>query len=219
MLIFVDESGDTGLKIGKGSSTLFTVTLVAIPHEETAQALNNRIVLLRQELKLSEAFEFHFKENSDTVRIAFLNAVAPFPFAYTGIIVNKSRITSDFAKPKTFHKQVCGLLFDAAKGTLSNANVKIDKTGGHDFRRELAAYLKQQTNPASSDEAPRIKAIKMEPSHGNNLLQLADMVCGALHRAHDNGKPQPERFRKIIKHRENAVLYFPEKLSPPTIGM
>ncbi len=82
MLVFVDESGDTGLHLAKGSSDLFAVMLVMFEENDEAQAADDRITLLRRELRKSEAFEFYFKENSDAVRRAFLEAIVPYNFFY-----------------------------------------------------------------------------------------------------------------------------------------
>ena len=81
MLVFVDESGDTGFKLGHGSSEIMTVSLVIFDDESIAQEVDNRIVTLRTELHQPLNFEFHFKNNSDTIREAFFRAIAPFDFS------------------------------------------------------------------------------------------------------------------------------------------
>ena len=50
MLVFIDESGDSGLKIGEGSSRYFTVALVVFEDREEATACDQRIELLKREL-------------------------------------------------------------------------------------------------------------------------------------------------------------------------
>ena len=50
MLVFIDESGDPGLKIGSGSTDYFIVTLVAFEENEEALLTDQRIQLLKQEL-------------------------------------------------------------------------------------------------------------------------------------------------------------------------
>ena len=47
MLVFVDESGDAGLKINQGSSPHFVVALVVFEDNEEATVLEQRIQLLR----------------------------------------------------------------------------------------------------------------------------------------------------------------------------
>jgi len=60
MLVFVDESGDVGIKVASGSSRYFTVTLLVFEDHEEALAADDRIDLLKCELGLPDDFEFHF---------------------------------------------------------------------------------------------------------------------------------------------------------------
>jgi len=60
MLIFIDESGDSGLKINAGSSKYFTLVLVAFQDHDEAIAVDDRISLLRKQHGLPDNFEFHF---------------------------------------------------------------------------------------------------------------------------------------------------------------
>lgn len=53
MLVFVDESGDPGLKIDKGSSPLFIVALVLFEDNEDAKACDTRIDLLRRAVEIT----------------------------------------------------------------------------------------------------------------------------------------------------------------------
>jgi len=95
MLVFVDESGDTGFKLGQGSSGQFTITLVIFSENEEAEATSRRIDELRAELKLSEdgrKGEFHFNDNSNDQREAFLLAVSKFDFTIFSVGYGFSRV-------------------------------------------------------------------------------------------------------------------------------
>ena len=210
MLVFVDESGDTGLRLAKGSSDLFTVALVVFEENDEAQAADDRIALLRRELRKPVKFEFHFKENSDTVRRAFLEAVVPYNFFYFGFVINKAKLSpTSFPTTDAFYRYVCGLVFESAKPYLDEAVVKIDASGGRKFQRQLASCLKTKinTNEANSQ---RIRRITAADSDRNNLLQLADMVCGAVSRSFREEKVNASEFHRIIKHREILVQVLPE---------
>jgi hypothetical protein len=52
MLAFIDESGDPGRKLDRGSSPFFTVAMVTFDENEVAAACDERINLLRYELSL-----------------------------------------------------------------------------------------------------------------------------------------------------------------------
>ncbi len=72
MLVFIDEAGDSGLKLQSGSSKYFTMGMVAFRENEEAIACDHRIRLLRKELRLDENFEFHFYETSSLIKRNFL---------------------------------------------------------------------------------------------------------------------------------------------------
>lgn len=75
MLVFIDESGDAGLKVDGGSSRYFIVTLVAFEDHQEAQAADDRIDLLRREIGVSDRFEFHFNKMKPNQRKQFLSAI------------------------------------------------------------------------------------------------------------------------------------------------
>src|SRR3989344_8661302 len=172
MLVFMDESGDTGLEIEHGASRYFVISLVVFEDDDEALACDQRIQLLKKELGYHVDFEFHFYSNSDRVRKKFLEAISPYGFFYFGIIVDKNPkklFGPGFKIKESFYKYVCGLVFENAKPYLKNSKVKIDKSGRAVFRTELSKYLKQKMN---QDGNNLIKTAKMEHSHTNNLLQL-----------------------------------------------
>lgn len=50
----------------------------------------------------------------------------------------------------------------------------------------------------------------MEASAANDLLQLVDMVCGAVARSLRVQRPD-EQFRRVVRHREYEVRFWPEQ--------
>ena len=198
MLVFIDESGDSGLKIEEGASRYFIVGLVVFEDNEDAIACDQRIQLLKKELGLSATTEFHFKRNSDKLRRAFLAAVAPYNFFYYGIVINKDpqKLWGDgFKNKESFYKYACGLVFENAKDKLHDSTVVIDQSGNLDFRRQLAKYLRTKMNRGI------IKKVKMQRSESNNLLQLADYVVGIINRSVQNKRKWADDYCRIIAHR------------------
>ena len=177
---------------------------------ERAQAADERIARLRTELGKSPGFEFHFKENSHSIREAFFRAVAPLEFQYTGLIVDKARLQrTGYSFREAFYRDVCGEVFDHAANLLENASVKIDRSGGHSFRQELASFLKRRLNE-ENQAALRIRKIDMPISKNDSLLQMADMICGAVARSVREERRNDDTFRKIVAHREIPVRRWPE---------
>jgi hypothetical protein len=209
MLVFIDESGDPGMKLEEGSSLYFTVALVAFQDREEANAVDQRIGLLRRELRFADNFEFHFNKLRGDLRERFLEAVAPYEFLYFGIVINKTKLTGPgFQFRDSFYKYTCSLVFENAKPHLDGATVVIDGSGSEKFRQQLATYLRRRVNdPTAPSRA--IRKVKIQDSRRNNLLQLADMVCGALARSY-GGKSDAESYRRIIRHREYSVQFWPK---------
>ncbi len=208
MLVFIDESGDSGLRIESGSSRFFTIGLVVFEDLEEATACDQRIQLLKKELGWTRESEFHFKNNSDRVRKAVLQAVAPYSFFYYGIVINKDPeklYGEGFRSKNSFYKYTCSLVFENAKEKLQDAIVVVDRSGGLDFRSQLATYLRKRMNK----DKKILKQVKMQRSESNNLLQLADYVAGAINRSVSNNKKFSDDYRKIIAHREIRVQVWP----------
>ncbi len=210
MLVFFDESGDNGFKFGAGSSPLLTVVMVVFEDDDEAQKTDDRIALLRRELHKGDDFEFHFRDNSNAIRRAFFEAVAPFNSFYFSFVIDKRQLQEvDFASKDDFYQWVCGLIFEASKPYLDNAIVKMDGCGGHAFQSKLKSYLKKRVNDPDSVRQ-RIKKVAAQRSSGNNLIQLADMICGAIARAEVETRKEAVTFHRLIKHRQIWLRRWPE---------
>lgn len=202
MLVFVDESGDAGLKLAEGSTRYFVVTLVFFEEAEESNACYKRIELLKKELSIADGGEFKFSSLKQDKRLAFLNAVGSFQFFYYGIVINKEKLYgAGFKVKESFYKYACNLVFQNAKPQLRDAIVVIDGSGERQFRRELKTYLNKKVDGT-------IKKIVLQKSHSNNLIQLADMVAGSLHYSF---KPKKDHmlYRNVIKPREMHVQVWP----------
>lgn len=213
MLVFVDESGDPGMKLEGGSTPYFTVALVIFEDYEEATACDLRIGLLRRELSLPTDFEFHFHDNHPTLRKTFLTTVAPYDFFYFGIVLDKSLLTGPgFRFRNSFYKYASRLVFENAKPYLKDAIAVFDESGSATFKMQLARYLRRQIN--QRDSPGLIRKVKVQPSGKNNLLQLADMIAGALGRTCLVGKVDQWEYWKLIRHREIYVQRWPKKERP-----
>jgi len=209
MLIFIDESGDPGLKLEQGSSRFFTVALTVFEDNDEATACDQRIGLLKREIGWDDRSEFHFKRNSHKIRRMFLQAVAPYNFFYYGIVINKDPekfYGEGFKNKESFYKYASGLVFENAKEKLENATVVIDKSGNLNFRNQLACYLRRRMNK----DKRLIKKVKMQRSSGNNLLGLTDYIAGIINRSVQDKKKYTDEYRKLVSHREIYVQIWPK---------
>jgi len=208
MLGFVDESGDTGFRFDRNSSPYFVVALVLVPNEEEAQRIGRTIEDLKAEMR-KPSMEFHFAKTDDRTRQKFFTAVGEHDFRVIASACNKSSAQS----LKDNH---AGLLLAAFGATLEHArdrglldacSVKYDESGSNAFQRKLSSSLLAQVN--GLDTGRFLKRCEPQRSAGNNLIQLVDMVCGAIARPYNKPDRESRDLLKIIKHRVYPVHEWP----------
>lgn len=196
MLAFLDESGDTGRRTDKGSSAYFLVSVVIFLDNDEALACDQRIELLRTELNLASDYEFHFSRNSKKVKHAFLDAVNRYNFSTLTVAINKdpSKLYGEGFKVKSsFYKYACQMVLTNALPYLDKATLIVDKSGSATFQYELKRYIKSNVNPQSE----KIKKVKAQDSHKNNLLQLVDYIVSIGNRQMQSKKDAADYYKYI----------------------
>jgi hypothetical protein len=210
MLVFLDESGDAGFKFGLGSSLFFVVTLVIIRDRQVATDLDNTIANLRLRLRTPVDYEFHFTNTKTLWRESFMKEINGFDFRYYSIVINKPALFGErFRSKESFYKFACRIVLQNATRELTNATVVLDGCGSREFQRQLGSYLRRTVNDPTAPEVV-IRKLKVQDSKRNNLLQLADMVCGAVARSFTD-KKDAKNCRKWLKRREARVQFWPKE--------
>jgi hypothetical protein len=101
-------------------------------------------------------------------------------FSARALVVDKSLIQSANLRERKelFYNFFIRMLLRHDGGALKGARIKIDGSGDRRFKNELNAYLRRQL------EDGQVSSIKFAESHRDNLVQLADMVAGAVLRSY-----------------------------------
>lgn len=197
MLAFLDESGDTGRKTTHGSSQFFVVSLALFLDDDEAIRCDKRIALLRNELGLTDNYEFHFSANSRRIRNAFLEAINPYNFSVITVSINKdpNKLYGEGFNIKTsFYKYACQMVLTNSLPYLDKTTLIIDRSGGTTFQGELRKYLRDKL---ADQERNKIKKFKAQQSHHNNLLQLVDYCVSISNRKIQNKKDWQEYYKYI----------------------
>ncbi len=128
MLVFVDESGDTGMSGKPGQSDHFVVALVRCEDDDEGARADARIDELRLELRLHARFEFHFHSTKPDLRQRFLEATLPFDWGFLAFVMNKRALRSSASRAgDTLYNRTAQYVFENASPYLDNAKVVIDK--------------------------------------------------------------------------------------------
>jgi len=195
MLVFVDESGCSGFKFDKGSSAYFTMVAILFVDRAQAQSCDDAISQLRHEMHWPPSREFKFNKLSPKQRIQFLSRVEPFDFSFYTFSLDKRRLwEGSLRRSDRMYRKVIEWICENAEDRLVEATIVADSTGPDAFAAELDSHLRTKTKPG------KVHRLRMEASHSNNLLHLADMVAGASSRRLSS-KPDAWTYFSIIRSR------------------
>lgn len=208
-LVFLDESGDAGFKIGLGSTPTLVVAAVIFDRPQDAEATADRIHRLRDELGTASRYQSHFSNMRREWREQFFHAIRLFPFRVRAIVVDKDRIYEDSLLRRRgdyFYNFTVKQLLKHTFGTVHDAKVFVDGHAGRQSLRRMVAYLRRECNT----ESRRVIAeIKFVPKRENNvLIQLADMVTSGLARSYRTDKADAAVYRKLMAPRLQDVWDF-----------
>ena len=78
----------------------------------------------------------------------------------------------------SFYNYFVRMLMQYDNGVLQNASIKIDGSGDKEFKKALTSYLRKHVGEH------KIKKFKFIDSQQDSLIQLADMVVGAIARSY-----------------------------------
>lgn len=179
MLVFVDDSGDPGFKVEKGSSAVFVIALVIFDDDLEAEKTAVEIKQLKRDLKFPDGVEFKFHKSRIQIKRAFLRKVSGYKFRIRAIAVKKENIRSSFLvnNKESFYNYIVMQVLKNSKKTITNAKLKFDRRGEKKIRDNLRVYLSRELDNKSN----RIfKDLKFVDSRTNVLIQLADMVAGTI---------------------------------------
>lgn len=200
-LIFLDEAGDTGFQFKDGASHYFVVTIVIFDDPAQAARASEAINELRRKLHMPATREFRFSTGSSNhVKIEFLRTLLPYSFRYRSLVVDKASFqdTHPHRPEQQLFENVVLHLFRT--GEFENATLVMDRIVGGSFEERLYVALRQYLKKSGKKPIRKFKNIE---SRQDNLLQLADMICGAVYRSYAR---EQDEFRDIIQTKEELVI-------------
>ncbi|PIP87985.1 hypothetical protein COW80_02825 [Candidatus Beckwithbacteria bacterium CG22_combo_CG10-13_8_21_14_all_01_47_9] len=164
MIVFIDEAGDPGFKLEKGSSHFFVMSLVIFDDFLEAEKASLAIKELRRKLKVNDRYEFKFNKTNNKFRHKFFRAILRFKFRTRVIVIDKTLIHSQSLRlnKEKFYNYAIMQLLKQSGSSIKNAKLKFDKRGERSLRKVFTD-------------------LKFVDSRQNTLVQLADMVAGAIY--------------------------------------
>ncbi len=179
MLVFIDDSGDPGFKLEKGSSTHFVISCIIFDDDLEAEKTSLAIKELRRKLKVNDRYEFKFNKTDLRFKKVFFDTIFPFKFRVRAITVDKTIIHSSRLRnyKENFYNYIIMQVLKQSKGHIKNARLKFDKRGEKTLRDELRVYLSRELDNRRNHIFSDVRFVD---SRQNTLIQLADMVAGCI---------------------------------------
>ncbi len=186
MLVFIDESGDPG--INSKTTSHLVITLVIFDDVQTAQKLDEAITQLH--ITTNHKPEFKFSNCSSFVRDLFFQEIQKYQFRIKAIVVDKKKIYSHHLRnnPKRLYNYSLKKII--TRSNLQNAKIRLDGSGSKQFEQALRTYIRQ-------GHSGIVENFQLKDSKKDNLIQLADMVAGAIARSYTN-KKDAQRWKEML---------------------
>ncbi len=184
LYIYIDESGDTGLKSNSGSSLFFIVSLIII-NKTHLQKLSDSIERTVRQIIGSKKFEIKFSKTSIKHKVSFFDAIKFIQFESSVFIFEK--------KSSRLSYEEC--IITSLRPTLDikkQYSVFIDGLNKKSFSgKNIETIRKSFSN---------ISKIYLIDSKKNYLVQLADMIAGLVHSVYKNITDY-EQTLNTLKHK------------------
>lgn len=194
MPTFIDESGDTGH--GLGAKSYFRLAAVWLPSIDDAEAFRESIRKLRRDLGRKQSYEFKFAKTGDYPdrRRRFFETALQAPFRFAVSSIDK---TAPYWRTAPSHEQhwaaataisvdMCRVYHEAERPERPlREPVFVDQNNDRRFLDAIKTAfqsLHSQLHPGVS----LVVTPKFRKSHADEVMQLADMVCGAVGASFEN---------------------------------
>ena len=198
-----DEAGDVSLNFEKGASRYFVPAFIATHRPDE---LRGRLTDLRQALGLRQTHEFKFhKMTSAEIRNKVFSTLAHSDFEAWALIVDKTRLPKIFETTEgleIYTHFITELLGFIPAELQKDATLILDEFGSTpDLRTELRRTMIKR-------HMPRLfKRVIVRSSHRESLIQVADLVAGAIMRM--DSQNDSEAFDMISRKIQRLELYRP----------
>jgi hypothetical protein len=178
MFVYLDESGDSGFKFDRGSSRYFVLTLLLV---DDPIPLQLAIDELRTSLGFVTGNEFKFYHSSHEVRLSFLRMLRRQSFSARALVIDKTLITRRHMRQReTFYSYLVRMILEHDNDTIRDALLILDESvKSKKSKQHLSTYLRRELN--TDRNAPKIRGVRYHDSQTDNLVQAADMICGAIY--------------------------------------
>lgn len=202
-VIFLDESGNPD--VAHMDPPVFVVAAVLVESRRELATIDRRFRNACEAARRPPEQELKTSGLSTLKHATVLHELSLLDYQWAAACFDKAKLTSaGFAKPKTFYKYAFQFLVGELLTLAWQSDLVIDQHASDAFQTELSEHLRRQN---SGLPVRRLTSVSFADSSKSRLVQLADLVAGAVRRA-ASGDGQPLRE---IEHKMINLHYWPPR--------
>jgi Protein of unknown function (DUF3800) len=185
-VIYIDESGNPDVK--DLAPRVFVVAAVVIESRQDVAELDRRFANAAAVIQRPLDHELRTAGLSVAKHARVLHELSLIEYQWAAACFHKHRLTSPgFEDPKTLYRYAFQFLIGELLTVVWQADLVIDEHSADRFQRQLERYLRKQSVGLPLN---RLNSIRFGSSSKIRLIQLADLVAGAVRRS-TAGEPGP----------------------------
>ncbi len=191
MHVYIDDSGDGGMKFGKGSTRFLVMAACVFDDTRQIELLDQKVSDLSQQLHRKPEFKFH--KTKKTHKRMFFEAIEPVNFAVRVLVIDKTVLYSETLRksPSKLKSFAISLLLTHTFDTVKNAKILIDGQDTKSFGITDASYIMKKANGSGKTVVRKVEFVDSRNSVG---IQLADMIAGAIRQYAESGEKSTELY-------------------------
>lgn len=189
--IFIDDSGDPGVKMG--ASNNFVMSAVVFSAAKDVEKADSEISKFRGMLGWRSESEFKFRKTRKEIILELLKLSRDFNYEIYSIFTDKEMLKNCLSRVgsrEVYNTAIAELLRMVPDA--DEVKVKIDGKTEKKYAKETRTYFRKIARAKKA-------TVDYEDSRKNNLLQLADLVSGAVNRSLDRDKTDAGEYLAVIK--------------------
>ena len=186
MFVFMDESGDT---VVPGMKPYFALMALAFETADGRDNAEEALKQLRRNWGKKSTFEFKFIWLSEGDRLKFFQTVGNLAFKHAGCVLHKDEIGGQWTAKRYLYERVIrevvdGLTpyfreVDSARDRPLRVRVTFDEHTDPSYYLLLKSQFARLHSKDGCSMVPK-QNVKPGKSKTSSLIQLADMLCGAI---------------------------------------
>jgi Protein of unknown function (DUF3800) len=199
--VHIDETGDAGLQFDRGSSAFFVVGLI---FSDDVSSLRLATATVRHTLRWPLEREFKFSGTHDAAKELYLQAIRREPFHVHIMAFDKRRLDPN-ALRQDFYGHLVGLALEDVVENIRGAHLILDESfKGKGKQRTFRTQLRSRISQPGRKSV--LRNLSYRSSRTDEMLQVADMVVGAVGRAY---KREDHHYRSIINAKIVSEYCYP----------